>query len=346
MSFSVSANQNEAKAKFLTANALYENKQYHESLVLLNQVKNMLGGNARVSALEIKLHLGMNDIPKAKKSLDEFYKYKASSDLILDLSKNIALINMKYKHFNEIKTIDGIKNFIKHHPSLRSLARKREYYYVDSVIDESGKIINKSYDDYGDVTSPCNENISCTSKAYDENNLLLEVRSESKNNGDTTYKNKETYIYDGLMLIQKNSSGFFKLNDGKISDYNREDTYHYLNGVLTGYITKDKHGKHGKHGKHRATYKYYSDGSYEVFTNNANKDTSLGKYSRYGYYLKHILTYSDINYSTGREWINVKYNVFGRVVSYILRYYDGDKNEDKKIVDKAKYNYKKMKLKL
>lgn len=96
-SFAQSAQQNQAKAYYFVAQDAQENGQYQDALDALGKAVKLRGKtDARFTALEVKILIGLGNYSDAKTAIDRFYGYKSSNDLqremaplLLKIDKNI-----------------------------------------------------------------------------------------------------------------------------------------------------------------------------------------------------------------------------------------------------------------
>ncbi|TMM29851.1 WG repeat-containing protein [Polaribacter aestuariivivens] len=80
--------QNKIKAKFLTAQELYDNKEYTESLEKVNEIEKLTDGKLLAAAqnLKVKCLIGQEKYIKAKEELYTLEGLNLSSDIIKDIS--------------------------------------------------------------------------------------------------------------------------------------------------------------------------------------------------------------------------------------------------------------------
>jgi len=338
----VSANQDKAKTLFLSANASYENKKYDDSIYLLKKIKKLLGSsNARISSLEVKIYTAKNNIPLAKKSLDEFYKYKASPGLLGEMTTYITKIEKEYGKFDRIKSLRAIKQFLFLNPGFRSEASKRKYHYVVSY-EGGGNETKIKYNKHGDKVSECFSNGKCKNytNTYYDNGLLkkkinfifgmVKYISEFKYNRD--------YIMEEVFTYKEKDNDTGRWKQGSV----RKNNHTYKNNVLSEILVTGVNYK----GASLIKFSYFDDGGYEKIEHNMLKDGKLGTKNSYSKFDEHGNLLNSSSYNAGKVSFTmqakpININKFGDFTSYLdiqITHYNDKVEKNKK---KFKYDYKK-----
>ena len=133
LTFNIQAqtNQDKAKAYFKQATTQFSQNQYVDCIATLDKVEGLLGAsNARVSSLKTKAYFNNQQYFKAKKEINQFFKYKSAESLKNEMLDYIIKIDDAVA--KEQKVIDAKKE----QERLAAIAREKERQRLAKIQEE------------------------------------------------------------------------------------------------------------------------------------------------------------------------------------------------------------------